>query len=195
MDVAPAMELLVLLPSPTAAGSVLPAHGRRALAVVPTQPYSANPTAGAQQSTGTTGRTRTNATGGMRPEGCHAMTCYPLRDGRAYQADGPGHQKRARPSHGPQGKDMAPTQPYLSCHLGGGDVPLYKSPHHTGDATRCTRSCRAGTHSPDAWEISPYVSCTRTVGATMTHRERASAEAEACRSSLNRYKGRCAMPY
>ena len=72
----------------------------------------------------------------------------PLRDGRAYLSDGPEHQKRARPPHGPQGKDMAPTQPHLSCHLSGGSVPLYKSPHHTVDATSCTRSCRAGTHSP-----------------------------------------------
>ena len=113
---------------PQRPSSVMHAHEHRALTVAPTQPYSVSPTVGDLQSTGTRGGTRANATGGMCPWGYHAMTCYPLRDGRAHLPDGPKHRKRARQSHGPQGKNMAPTQPTLVLPPGRGQCATLSEP-------------------------------------------------------------------
>ena len=149
MDVAPAMVLLVLLLSPTAAGlcDACPrAQGanRGSHSAILGQPHCRGPAEYRHAGRNSRERHRRHVPVGVPRDDLLPTERWACAPSRWYEASEAGSTVPRTPGeeHGSHSATL------VLRHLSGGSVPLYKSPHHTVDATSCTRSCRAGTHSP-----------------------------------------------
>ena len=169
------MVLPVLLLSPTAAGPLRHAHGRRALTVTPTQPNTVSTTAGdcaGYRHTGRTLRTpleaRARGSATRRPATCRGRrSCAQTRQYHPSEAVSTG------PTY-PHGRTWLPlSQTCLPPREGARFTAIRGLPARPTQTVRSIARARA--LLSHAWAVSSYALCKSQAdaGATIAHRDRA----------------------